>query len=115
MESRSATKSIPTCEPARVATQRGRHYFITFTDDATRHTLTFLLAAKSDAFEAYQRFEAWSRTQNHCAAIKVVRSDGGGEYLSQKFDQRLANAGTARRLTVHDTPQLNGVAERHTR
>jgi len=36
----------------------------------------------------------------------------GGEYLSGAFDQHLATAGTARRLTVHDTPQFNGVAER---
>ena len=51
-------------------------------------------------------------TQQHCAAIKVLHSDRGGEYLSEVFDQHLKSAGTARRLTVHNTPQLNGVAER---
>ena len=98
--------------PSPVSTRRGRRYFITFTDDATRFTLTYLLPAKSDALSAYQQFEAWARTQNHCAAIKVLRSDRGGEYLSDAFDKHLASAGTARRLTVHDTPQLNGIAER---
>ena len=43
--------------------------------------------------------------------IKVLRSDRGGEYLSTAFNQHLANAGTARKLTTHDTPQLNGIAE----
>jgi transposase InsO family protein len=98
--------------PATVSTQGGRRYFVTFTDDATRYSTTFLLAAKSDVLAVYQRYEAWARTQKHCAAIKVLRSDQGGEYLSEAFDKHLADAGTARRLTVHDTPQLNGIAER---
>ena len=95
-----------------MSTRRGRRFFITFTDDATRYTITFLLAHKGDALNAYRSFEAWARTQNLCAAIKVLRSDRGSEYLSAAFDKHLADAGTARRLTVHDTPQLNGVAER---
>jgi transposase InsO family protein len=32
--------------------------------------------------------------------------------LSGAFNNHLAAAGTARKLTPHDTPQLNGVAER---
>jgi transposase InsO family protein len=98
--------------PSPVATRRGRRYFITFTDDATRFTTTYLLVTKSEAFAAYCQFEAWAWTQNHCRAIKVLRSDRGGEYLSAAFDKHLAAAGTARRLTIHDTPELNGIAER---
>jgi transposase InsO family protein len=98
--------------PSQVSTRRGRRYYITFTDDATRFTTTYLLAAKSDAFAAYRQYEAWARTQGHCSAFKVLRSDRGGEYLSDEFNKHLAAAGTARRLTVHDTPELNGIAER---
>jgi hypothetical protein len=98
--------------PATVSTRGGRRYFVTFTDDATRYSTTFLLAAKSDVLAVYQRYEAWACTQKHCAAIKVLRSNRGGEYLSEAFDKHLADAGTARRLTVHNTPQLNGIAER---
>jgi transposase InsO family protein len=98
--------------PATVSTQGGRRYFVTFTDDATRYSTTFLLAAKSNVLAVYQRYKVWARTQKHCTAIKVLRSDRGGEYLSEAFDKHLADAGTARRLTVHDTPQLNGIAER---
>lgn len=43
---------------------------------------------------------------------QVLRSDCGGEYLSDAFNKHLAAAGTARRLTIHDTPELNGIAER---
>ena len=98
--------------PSRTATRQGRHYFITFTDDATRYTVCFLLRTKDGAFEAYKLFEAWALTQDHCKGIKVLRSDHGGEYLSGAFNAHLAVAGMARKLTTHDTPQLNGIAER---
>jgi transposase InsO family protein len=98
--------------PASISTRQGRRYFVTFTDDATRFTITYLMRTKDQALEAYKSFEAWALTQGHCRAIKVLRSDRGGEYLSDAFNAHLAAAGTARKLTVHDTPQLNGVAER---
>src|ERR1700722_1080751 len=80
--------------PSRTATRQGRHYFITFTDDATRYTVCFLLRTKDGAFEAYKSFEAWALTQDHCKGIKVLRSDRGGEYLSSAFNAHLAAAGT---------------------
>jgi transposase InsO family protein len=98
--------------PARTPTRQGRHYFATFTDDATRYTVCFLLRTKDEAFESYKSFESWARTQEHCTGIKVLRSDRGGEYLSSAFNAHLAAAGTARKLTTHDMPQLNGIAER---
>jgi transposase InsO family protein len=82
------------------------------TDDATRYTLTFLLRTKDEALEAYKAFESWVITQDHCKGIKVLRSDHGGEYLSGAFNTHLAAAGTARKLTPHDTPRLNSVTER---
>jgi len=90
---------------------QGHAYFITFTDEATRYTVMFLMRHKSKAFDAYKVFEAWATTQQHCTAIKALRSDRGGEYLRKAFDKHLAQAGTARRLTTHDTPQLNGITE----
>ena len=98
--------------PARVTTAKGKRYFVTFTDDATRFTTIYLIPTKDKAFKYYKFFEAWAITQKHCTGIKVLRSDRGGEYLSEAFNEHLAAAGTARRLTVHDTPQLNGIAER---
>ena len=44
--------------------------------------------------------------------IKKLQTDRGGEYLSKEFSTHLAEAGTIRNLTVHDTPEHNGVAER---
>jgi hypothetical protein len=98
--------------PSSIATKHGCRYFVTFTDDATRYTVMYLMRTKAEAFGSYKAFEAWALAQQLCAVIKVLRSDRGGEYLSGAFDQHLAAAGTARHLTVHDILQLNGVAER---
>ena len=98
--------------PAPIATCQNRRYFATFTDNAMRYTITYLLRTKDEALEAYKSFKVWAITQQHCTAIKVVRSDRGGEYLSGAFDEHLAKSGMARKLMTHHTPQLNGIAER---
>jgi transposase InsO family protein len=97
--------------PSPITTRQGHKYFATFTDDMTRYTVTYLLRTKDEALEAYKSFEAWAITQGHCTAIKVLRSNCGGKYLSGAFDQHLKKAGMARKLITHDTPQLNGIAE----
>ena len=98
--------------PSTITTRQGRRYFVTFTDNVTRYTITYPLRSKDEALEAYKSFEAWATTQHHCKAIKVLRSDRGGEFLSKEFDQHLKESGMAGKLTTHNTPQLNGIAER---
>jgi transposase InsO family protein len=69
------------------------------------------MKTKDEAFDCYKKFSAWVKT-HHNVVIKVLRSDRGGEYLGDEFSQFLSDHGTTRRLTVHDTPEYNGVAER---
>ncbi|KAJ9538706.1 hypothetical protein OSB04_031439 [Centaurea solstitialis] len=47
--------------------------------------------------------------------IKTLRSDRGGEYLSQEFQDHLRSCGIIAQLTPPRTPQHNGVAERRNR
>ena len=47
--------------------------------------------------------------------IKILRSDRGGEYLSQEFDNHLKECGIVSQLTPPRTPQWNGVFERRNR
>ena len=100
--------------PAPVESKGGKRYYITFTDDRTRLTNLYLLAKKSNAFESYKDYEAWCNTQLD-AKVKILHSDRGGEYLGQEFILYLNSKGTKQKLTVHDTPQQNGVAERRNR
>jgi transposase InsO family protein len=47
--------------------------------------------------------------------IKALRTDRGREYLSEQFKKFCEEKGIARQLTIHYTPQQNGVAERKNR
>jgi len=96
--------------PAPVETKGGRKYYITFTDDMSRLTHLYLLCLKSEAFEAYKQYEAWCTTHLGIA-IKILYSNYGGEYLDKGFTLYLKSRGTEQKLTVHDTPVHNGVAE----
>jgi transposase InsO family protein len=96
--------------PSPVTSIGGRKYYITFTDDYTRYTWAQTLKAKSDAITAYKSFAAWARTQ-HSAVIRQLRSDQGGEYMSNNLKGFLQEQGTEQRLMTHDTPQHNGIAE----
>ena len=86
--------------PATIATCQNQRYFVTFTDDATWYTVTYLLQTKDEAFESHKSFKVWATTQQHCKGIKALCSNCGGKYLSIAFDQHLAKVGTMQRLTT---------------
>ena len=93
--------------------QTGGHsyYYALFTDDYTCFTQLYLQKAKSDTFDSYQADEALLLTQFD-AKIKHLCLDCGREYLSTEFTNYLRSKGTEHRVTVHDTPEHNGVVER---
>lgn len=70
----------------------------------------YFLQGKDETFKSYQIYEAWLSTQ-YKTCIKCFHLDRGGEYLSQEFSDHLKKARTTRKLTVHDTPEHNGIAE----
>ena len=74
-------------------------------------TQLYLQKAKSDMFDSYQAFKAWLSTQFN-TKVKLLCSDHGGEYLSAKFTKYLKLKGTEHWVTMHNTPEHNGVAER---
>ena len=47
--------------------------------------------------------------------VKILRSDNGGEYLSEEFTEYLKEQGISHQLTVPYNPAQNGVAERMNR
>ena len=96
--------------PSPTMSLGGRRYYITFTDDHSRFTRLTLLRTKDEALDAYKTFASWAETQ-HNVRVKRLRSDRGGEYTGDNFTKFLNEQGTERRLTTHDTPQHNGVAE----
>ena len=92
----------------------GYQYFITFTDDFSRYGYVYLMRHKSESFEKFKEFK--NEVQNQLGkSIKTLRSDRGGEYLSQEFGDHLKECGIVSQLTPPGTPQWNGVSERRNR
>jgi hypothetical protein len=100
--------------PVPVATKGRKCYYIMFVDDSTQFAHLNLLAAKSEAQDAYKTFEAWCETQMK-KLVRILHSDHGGEYMGKGFVLYLKSKGTEQKLPVHNIPQENGVAERHNR
>ncbi|KAJ9547245.1 hypothetical protein OSB04_019788, partial [Centaurea solstitialis] len=102
------------CGPFSHVARGGYRYFITFTDDFSRYGYVYLMRHKSESFERFREFQ--NEVQNQLGRkIKFLRSDRGGEYLSDEFDNHLMEWGIVSQLTPPYTPQMNGVSERRNR
>ncbi|KAJ9537911.1 hypothetical protein OSB04_030644 [Centaurea solstitialis] len=102
------------CGPFSHVARGGYRYFITFTDDFSRYGYVYLMRHKSETFEKFKEYQ--NEVQNLLdKRIKFLRSDRGGEYLSDEFDNHLMECGIVSQLTPPYTPQMNGVSERRNR
>ena len=80
------------CGPMSVTARGGFSYFITFIDDHSRYRYVYLIRYKSEAFEKFKDFKAEVENQLN-KSIKSLRSDRGGEYLSNEFQDYLRENG----------------------
>ena len=116
--------------PLEPPSHGGSRYFVTFIDDFSRWTVVYPMRKKSEVFEHFKSFHSYAEkhtgqklkalniirlgTKTH-EQIKTLRTDNGGEYLSQEFSAYLLSYGIQHQLTIAYTPQQNGVAERMNR
>ncbi|GJX59139.1 retrotransposon protein, putative, ty1-copia subclass [Tanacetum coccineum] len=102
------------CGPFRIVSRQGASYFVTFTDDFSRYGYVYLLKHKHEVFETFKVFQ--KEVENQLGkTIKSLRSDRGGEYMSQEFLDHLKEHGIIAHRTPPYTPQNNGVSERRNR
>jgi transposase InsO family protein len=92
----------------------GTKYYFTIVDDYSRYGWITFLKTKDLALQA---FRDWITKQEKQLGLQVytLRTDNGGEFLTDKFERELADRGIERELTAPHTPQHNGVAERRNR
>ncbi|KXJ68687.1 hypothetical protein RP20_CCG002152 [Aedes albopictus] len=102
------------CEPMRTTTPGGKRFLMTMIDDFSRYTVVYLLRRKS---EAAGRIKEYMRNVENLFGRqpKVIRSDGGGEYVNNELHRFFADQGIRAQYTTAYTPQQNGVAERKNR
>ncbi len=100
--------------PLPVPFKGGALYFVTFIDDKSRWLTAFPIKSKSDCLSYFLKFRSFVENQTG-RKIKAIRSDRGGEYMSNEFKTFMSQNGIHHQKTCSYTPQQNGVAERMNR
>lgn len=89
----------------------GSKYILTFTDDYTRYVTVYFLKRKSEVYEKFQEYV--NMVENFTGLkVKMLRTDNGGEYVSNDFSKHCASKGIIHQYTNPYTPEQNGVSER---
>ncbi|GAU50018.1 hypothetical protein TSUD_331710 [Trifolium subterraneum] len=117
---KSRTKSVleviysDVCGPMQVDSNGGNRYFVSFVDDHSRKLWTYLIKRKSEVFDVFKKFKAMAEKQSD-HKLKVLKTDGGGEYVSKVFSEFCEAEGIVHEVIPPYTPQQNGSAERRNR
>lgn len=89
----------------------GNKYFVTFIDDYSRKLWAYLINRKDEVFKVFKNFKSVvERQSGH--KLKVLKMDGGGEYVSNDFGKFCDQEGIIRDVVTPYTPQQNIVAGR---
>ncbi|QRV96367.1 Pol polyprotein/retrotransposon [Ceratobasidium sp. AG-Ba] len=89
----------------------GSRYVLSFIDGFSRMAWVFILKTKDQVFESFKHWRAYIElSSGH--RVKTLRTDGGGEYISNSMAAYLADAGILHQTTCPNSSQQNGVAER---
>ena len=92
----------------------GAEYFLTFIDDKTRYVWVYVLKRKDQVFSYFIEWKSMVERSTG-QQLKTLRTDNGGEYTSNEFEEYLKTEGVKHEQTIPKTPEQNGVAERMNR
>jgi hypothetical protein len=105
--------------PMRVTSIDDALYRLTIIDDKSRYEWNYLLKYKSEAPSTLmfliKKVETEFSTPSLTYIVKRVRSDNGGEFITNKLIAFLEDKGIEQQFTLRYTPQQNGIAERRNR
>lgn len=105
---------LDVCEPFYSPFLMGYGYCVTFIDDHSRKTWIFFVKKKDQVFLKFMEFKAL--VENHIGTrIKALRSDNGGEYISNVFRNLYAKEGISGELIAPHNPQQNGCLSTRTK
>lgn len=105
---------IDLCGPLPIASASGSRYIFVIIDDYSRYIWVYFLKDKSSTFQIFRTFKIMIELQLH-SKIEMIRSDRGGEFISEDFSKLCEETGMRRQFTNARTPEQNGVVERANR
>lgn len=97
--------------PTPILSCQGFKFYVLFVDDFSRYSWVFPIQHKSDVFQIFVNFRTQIErftSQN----IKILRTDGGSEYLNSTFKNYLTKHGITHQISCPYTLEQNGLAER---
>jgi transposase InsO family protein len=71
----------------------------------------YTIKLKNEAFDIFRKFKVLVEKESD-KAIKLLRTNSGGEYTSKEFEAFCINQGVVNEVTTSYTPQHNGLVER---
>ena len=89
----------------------GEKYYSLFKDDSTGVSWIYLMKTKGEVPAKFRLFRSWAENQSGCK-LKILRADGGGEYMSTEFQEELKETGVEWQPRSPYVPEQNGKAER---
>jgi transposase InsO family protein len=89
-------------------------HYVSFIDDFSRNTWIYFLMKEFEVFDRFKEFKALVENQTE-KIIKVLRTNNGGEFCGNKFEELCKKCSIARQKTNPYTPQQNRVAKRMNR
>ncbi|CAJ2667154.1 unnamed protein product [Trifolium pratense] len=102
------------CGPFDTLSLGGNKYFVSFIDEFSRMMWIHLMKSKDEVLQNFKSFKLLVEKQSE-KKIKILRSDGGGEYTSNEFKTFCSENGIQHEIIAPYTPQHNGMAERRNR
>ncbi|KAK2403406.1 putative mitochondrial protein [Trifolium repens] len=102
------------CGPFETLSLGGNRYFVSFVDEFSRMMWIYLIKTKDEVLQKFKSFKIMVEKQSE-KQIKILRSDGGGEYTSHDFKVFCTENGIQHEVIAPYTPQHNGMAGRRNR
>ena len=99
------------CGPMEEVSIGGSRYFVSFIDEHSSWVTVYCVKQKSEVSDCFLSYQKFCERQ-HGRKIRILRSDRGGEYLSNGLQTHFDDTGIQHELTTAYTPHQNGMAER---
>lgn len=97
--------------PVKQASIGGMRYMVTFIDDFSRYAWVYFMKEKSETISKFRQFKNEAKAKVD-GKVLCLRTDNGGEYMSDEFSDFLQKCKICHQFTYPSTPQQNGVAKR---
>lgn len=99
------------CNPMKTPSIAQKRYSVLFIDDLTCMMWVCFMRQKSKVFSIFKKFKVLVKKQSE-RFIKILGSDKGTEYTSNKFHKFCEDEGMELQLTIGYSPQQTGVPKR---